>query len=254
MESHAFNDLERRLVNERRLKFQGTARVNLSDIGHFQSTRQYDSRNVERLCGIFRETGCHRFDIQNHVTALVTRRALKRACRSAQMKVKELLQVPSDKCPILGFSPGEVSCLHGQHRLKAAEEILPPSEQWWMVDLYLDDISLDLKNALVDEYANEKDPSDGEIYRKLRQYQNEYNAPFQKRWWARLSDNKVKRLRQLFSPDNIDICAAFDALLPIPGMWGGMSIGSLNRVLALKCDEVGHLWSFSKDRQDAKYA
>lgn len=40
------------------------------------------------------------------------------------------------------------------------------------------------------------------------------------------------------SPDNIDICAAFDTLLPIPGLWGGMSIGSLNRVLALKCDEV----------------
>lgn len=99
---------------------------------------------------------------------------------------------------------------------------------------------------MVDEYANERDPSDGEIYRKLRQYQNEYNAPFQKRWWARLSENKVKRLRQLFSPDNIDICAAFDALLPIPGMWGGMSIGSLNRVLALKCDEVVHFRSLSK--------
>lgn len=44
------------------------------------------------------------------------------------------------------------------------------------------------------------------------------------------------------SPDNIDICAAFDALLPIPGLWGSMSIGSLNRVLALKCDEVGQPW------------
>ena len=44
------------------------------------------------------------------------------------------------------------------------------------------------------------------------------------------------------SPDNIDICTAFDALLPIPGLWGSMSIGSLNRVLALKCDEVGQPW------------
>ena len=40
------------------------------------------------------------------------------------------------------------------------------------------------------------------------------------------------------STDNIDTCAAFDALLPIPGLWGGMSIGSLNRVFALRCDEV----------------
>lgn len=102
------------------------------------------------------------------------------------------------------------------------------------------DISHDLRNTLIDEYANEKAPSDGEVYRKLRQYQNEHNAQFQKRWWARLSENKAKRLRQLMSPDNVDICAAFDALLPIPGLWDGMSFGSLNRVLALKCDEVSH--------------
>lgn len=142
MESHAFNDPEVRLVKERRLKFQGTARVKLNDIGHFQTTRQYDPKNVERLCGVFRETGCHRFDIQNHVTALVTRHALKRACRSAGMKARKLLQVPPDKSPVLAFLPGEISCLHGQHRLRAAEEILPPSEQWWTVDLYLDGMNL----------------------------------------------------------------------------------------------------------------
>lgn len=42
------------------------------------------------------------------------------------------------------------------------------------------------------------------------------------------------------SPNNVDICAAFDALLPIPGLWNSLSIGSLNRVLALKCDEVSY--------------
>lgn len=142
MERHAFNDLEVRLVNERRLKFQGTARINLNGISHVDSTRQYDPRNVERLSGIFRETGCHRFDTQNHVTALVTRHALKRACRSARMKARKLLQLSLDKCPILDFSPGEVTCLHGRHRLKAAEDVLPPSEQWWAVDLYLDGTNL----------------------------------------------------------------------------------------------------------------
>lgn len=42
------------------------------------------------------------------------------------------------------------------------------------------------------------------------------------------------------SPDNVDICATFDALLPIPGLWNGLNIGSINRVLALKCDEVSY--------------
>jgi hypothetical protein len=36
---------------------------------------------------------------------------------------------------------------------------------------------IDLRTALVDEYANEKAPTDGEVYRKIRQYQHESNAP-----------------------------------------------------------------------------
>jgi hypothetical protein len=91
---------------------------------------------------------------------------------------------------------------------------------------------------LIDEYTNEKQPSDGEVYRRIRQYQHEHNARFQKRWWSRLSENKAKRLRQLTSPDHVDLCSAFDALLAIPGLWNGMRLGSLNRILALKCDEV----------------
>ncbi|KAH3517762.1 hypothetical protein KXV64_006828, partial [Aspergillus fumigatus] len=111
------------------------------------------------------------------------------------------------------------------------------------------DISQDLQHALVDEYANERHPTDGEVYRKIRQYQHESNALFQNRWWSRLSPNKAKRLRQLFSQENTFICAGFDALLPIPGLWKGMSLGSLNSVFALKCDEeIVHylrvIWTF----------
>lgn len=129
-------------MRERRLKFKGTARIDLEDICYPQYARELDSKNVERLCGLFRETGCHRFDVQNHITAVVGHQALKRACRSAKMKVKELLHVPPEESSILRFSTGEVSCLHGRHRLKAAEEILPPNERWWTVDLYLDGKSL----------------------------------------------------------------------------------------------------------------
>ena len=261
MERSMFTDAELQLMTERCLKYQGTAKIELNRIScHPSAARQLDLKNVERLCEVLRKDGCHRLDVQNHITAVVTRRHLKRARRAARVTAEALLTNPPDKHPFLPFSSGEVQCLHGQHRLKAAEEVLAPSERWWAVDIYLDgwfsfssvhssmipfilsdlrtDISHDLRNTLIDEYANEKSPSDGEVYRKIRQYQHEHNAPFQKRWWSRLSDNKAKRLRQLMSPDNVDICASFDALLPIPGLWSGMAIGSLHRVLALKCDEV----------------
>lgn len=89
----------------------------------------------------------------------------------------------------------------------------------------------------MDEYSNEKDSSDGEVYLKVRQYQYEGNSHFEKRWMARLSPNKSKRLRQLSS--RVDIRAAFDRLLMIPSLLvQGMKIGSLARVLATNCDEV----------------
>jgi hypothetical protein len=98
------------------------------------------------------------------------------------------------------------------------------------------DISPELRTALIEEYANERKPSDGEIYRKISQYKQEHNAHFQNRWWARLSSNKARRLKQLHK--NTKINCAFDALLPIPGLWAGMSIGKLAKVMALDSDEV----------------
>jgi hypothetical protein len=105
----------------------------------------------------------------------------------------------------------------------------------------LADISDELRTELAEEYSNENAPSDGEIYRKIRQYQYEASARFEKRWWDRLSPTKMKRLRQLSQPEHAYIRSAFDALLPIPGLWKGLRIGNLSRVLALKCEEVrGH--------------
>lgn len=258
MESFLFTDVERHLTTERQLKYQETAKINLDQISFHPSVNtKFDQNNVDRISEIFRKDACRRLDIRNHVTAIVSRRHLRRALRAARATSGELMTNNPTQYPHLHFRVGQVQCLHGQHRLKAGEETLPPTERWWTVDLYLDglscacldtvahsnfctDISPTLRNALVDEYANEKQPSDGEIYRKIRQYQHEHNACFQKRWWSRLSDNKAKRLRQLISsPDNVDLCAAFDGLLAIPGLWNGMSLGSLNKMLALKCDEVG---------------
>ncbi|CEL06328.1 hypothetical protein ASPCAL07434 [Aspergillus calidoustus] len=251
-------DSERHLTTERQLKCQGTAKIELDHIS-FQPliSREIDWNNVERLRQIFAKDGCQRQDIRNHVTATVSRQQLRRACHAARVTAEEL-KSHQQQYPRLDFRGSQVQCLHGQHRLKAAEETLAPSDRWWTVDLYLDglmpkhnlsartdtrflDISPDLRIALVDEYANEKAPTDGEVYRKIRQYQHESNALFQNRWWSRLSPNKAKRLRQLTSQDNTHLCAAFDALLAIPGLWNGMSLGSLNTVMALKCDEVGFL-------------
>ena len=252
-----YTDAELELTRERNLKYQGTAKISLDQIiPHPSIFREFDSKNVERLCEIFNRDGCRRFDLRNHITATVSRQHLYDALRAARVSPQALMTSRSDQHPRLQFPTGNVQCLHGQHRLRAAAELLPASDQWWTVDLYLDgndtlflsylcnsdilptaDISPGLQATLIDEYSNEKTPSDGEVYRKVRQYEHEANAQFKKRWMARLSANKAKRFRQLSSHE--EVCAAFDALLEIPALLvHGMQFGSLPDALASNCDEV----------------
>ncbi|KAL4732984.1 hypothetical protein BDV11DRAFT_200976 [Aspergillus similis] len=60
-------------------------------------------------------------------------------------------------------------------------------------------MSAELKTSLLEEYLNEKPPTDGQIYCKIRQYESEHNARFRKRWWSCLTPNKEKRLKALLA-------------------------------------------------------
>ena len=101
------------------------------------------------------------------------------------------------------------------------------------------DIGEELRTSLVEEYANQKKPTDGEIYRKIRQYEGEDNEAFRERWFVRLSPSNQDRLDQLDNKRNRRLRQAFDRLLPIPGLWPhGMRISMLHRLIATGCVEV----------------
>jgi Protein of unknown function (DUF3723) len=93
---------------------------------------------VDRLCEIFRKEGCRRFDLRNHITAVVSRESLQSALRAARKTPDELLTTVPNNFPRLEFRAGQVLCLHGQHRVRAGAEVLPAGDRWWTVDLYLD--------------------------------------------------------------------------------------------------------------------
>ncbi|KAI9767338.1 MAG: hypothetical protein M1840_005747 [Geoglossum simile] len=78
-------------------------------------------------------------------------------------------------------------------------------------------------------------PSDGEIYCKIRHYHFQRNHSLEMRWWARLRGNRAKNLNTLLRHG--DLTNAFDALLDIRGLWDGMMITTLHKVMAMKCDE-----------------
>lgn len=92
---------------------------------------------------------------------------------------------------------------------------------------------------IIESFMNEQKPSDGEIFRKIRLYHRQNDVEAENRWWACLDKSKLRDLRQLLKKQ--EIAAAFDDLIDFPGLWAKIQLGALQRLLALKCDEVGAL-------------
>ncbi|KAJ5982692.1 hypothetical protein N7451_012792 [Penicillium sp. IBT 35674x] len=246
-----FSEKEVRLATERRVKYIGAAKVSISQI-QFEPPlpRDLNPKNLDRLRNVFRKNSCRRLDVNNHVPAVVSQQDLTNALRKANVTRQSLLTNDAHQLPRLAFMMGQLQGLHGRHRLQVGAEMLPPADRWWTVDLYMDDIGDDLRTTLVEEYANQKKPTDGEIYRKIRQYEGDYDESFRERWLVRLSRSNQDKLNQLDNRKNRRLRRAFDRLLNIPGLWpGGMRISVLHRLIASSCVEeiinyLEHVWGF----------
>ncbi len=86
------------------------------------------------------------------------------------------------------------------------------------------------------QYSHGTNFSDGDIYRKVRQYHKENNDSAAERWIQQLSRCKQVGLKCLL--ENRGIVNAFDTLLNFPGLWIGLELGNIRRILAMHCDEV----------------
>jgi hypothetical protein len=104
------------------------------------------------------------------------------------------------------------------------------------------------QRELAEEYANSTNFSDGEIYRKIHQYSSEQDKFAEKKWWARLTKKKSEILKRFFKHKRFP--AVFNALADISGIWDGLNIGVLDKMMALKCDEVSDQGAYDRHRSD----
>ena len=89
------------------------------------------------------------------------------------------------------------------------------------------------------EYANSRNFCDGEVFQYIRRSNLEGRCNEERKWLARLSEGKRKDLKQLYRRLELKpLSDAFDRLLPYVGFWPSLQIGTLHRVLNLKCPEV----------------
>ncbi|KAJ8067017.1 hypothetical protein OCU04_004397 [Sclerotinia nivalis] len=77
--------------------------------------------------------------------------------------------------------------------------------------------------------------SDGEVYCNVRHSQKTNDEMEIAAWKGRLTNCKRVSLDQLLKRE--DITELFDRLIPIPGLWIGLELGNIQKVLALRCDE-----------------
>lgn len=137
-----FQEQERRLAAERRVKFRGTASIKL-EVLHFQWDKTENvahQKNVKRLEKIFRDEGCHRLKLRNHIVGVIDQQRLDAAVRDLGISAEQLFADPrdGDDYPKLDFPPGyQLECLDGHARVDAAARVLPLGDKRWTVDLYL---------------------------------------------------------------------------------------------------------------------
>jgi hypothetical protein len=99
-------------------------------------SRPVDKKIIKQLQRDFGGEGCLREELSNRVPAIIDNLTLEGLLNKLGYNA-ETLKNKSSEPPLLSLLDGlQLECLHEQHRILAAKACLPPSQRWWVVDLY----------------------------------------------------------------------------------------------------------------------
>jgi hypothetical protein len=90
--------------------------------------------------------------------------------------------------------------------------------------------------VLAEQYSNQREYGDLEIYHNIQRYHNTGNLFAEGRWRARLSVNKQKNLKQFLR--HTMLSTALNEVLTIPGQRFGFTLSMCHEIITLRCDEV----------------
>jgi hypothetical protein len=195
-------------------------------------------------------------EVPHHIPAIVDRQQLDTALEDARRKGKwQTNTLPTsystidfqEGYPELEFPEG-LTYLHGLHRIEAWKECFSPAEKWWIVDLYLSDISYKLKIFLIEEYNIAETPSDGVIFRKMMEYRRLSMThdcsissatcySFEMRWQSRLKGNRKRNLDG-FNKNGQLKWALYRFSLMTGLCDSGLRMTTMHKASALKCPDV----------------
>ncbi|OCK73850.1 hypothetical protein K432DRAFT_311912, partial [Lepidopterella palustris CBS 459.81] len=232
---------DRKIFADRSAYFRGRIRVQLQHLDFKEPSPRSKSesdRARDILATRFEKGGCYRLVPSHYIPAIVNQDALNLILQCLKLSAEELVDYAGKEPPEPTLPRDfRLRCLKGRIRTEACKIALPAADRWWNVDLYLSDAGTELRNALIEEYSGSINYSDSAIFNMICHYRRqglERNKFAEKRWWLRLTPNKINDLKLFL---NHELASAFNDLQAIPGLWTGNWIGVLHHVLALKCDE-----------------
>ena len=101
------------------------------------------------------------------------------------------------------------------------------------------DLSNDIEIDLREEYTNDRNFCDDNIYRHLRISQRMNNAIEKNKWLARLSKCKRKNLKQFQRRQELRrLTFVLNDLLSYVKLWSTLQIETFHRLLNLKCSKI----------------
>lgn len=249
--------LDHVFLRDKRKCFRGRAKIYLDHLDYhgISSRGKVDEKHIDNLVHLFQVEGCMRLhEPENYVPALISQEELSQALSYNGLKGLNLLQEGEPR--LLNLPEGiSIKLLHGEHRMRAAEQFLEPSERWWVVILYTTgglilihvqrplayiatELDQSTQNAIREEYSHQLKFTDGDIYRSICLHARRQDPSRVKKWEARLSPKKRKLVSLLNKPLHHPIRDGLNRNLPFVGLWDALEIGALSRILPLHCPQV----------------
>lgn len=132
------DSLDGRLLRDKRVHYYGRAKVLLQDLQyHGSSARgEINKKQIDHLKKLYNDEGCMRLHIpENFVPAVISSADLVAGLQYSGLR---RLDLQRDGEPFFLRFPEniKIKVLHGEHRLRAAEEFLEPTDRWWSTVLY----------------------------------------------------------------------------------------------------------------------
>ena len=123
--------------DNRHVYFRGYALVRMHQL-QLQTGRKLNDKHVARLRKIFQQEGCFHYDHRHSVPVVINESLLLDALNRQHPGLHQLPKTGED-APALRFAADvQITCLHGRHRIAAAEQILGLPDQWWIVEVFSD--------------------------------------------------------------------------------------------------------------------